>query len=77
MLIQFPDTRLVVIDPISAYTGNVDSHKNSDVRGLLAPLRDDYEILDGTLRYRIFLELGVESVPCLIAKEREGFEACL
>lgn len=33
-----PGTRLVVIDPISAYTGKVDSHNNSDVRGLLAPL---------------------------------------
>lgn len=28
----------VVIDPISAYLGNVDSHKNADVRALLAPL---------------------------------------
>ncbi len=33
-----PDTRLVVIDPISAYCGSTDSHKNADVRGLLAPL---------------------------------------
>lgn len=33
-----PNTRLVVIDPIAAYCGNVDSHKNTDVRGLLAPL---------------------------------------
>jgi putative DNA primase/helicase len=30
----------VVIDPISAYLGAVDSHKNSDVRGLLAPLSE-------------------------------------
>ena len=37
---QNPDTRLVVIDPIAAYCGNVDSHKNSDVRGLLAPLAE-------------------------------------
>ena len=35
-----PDTRLVVIDPISAYTGKVDSHNNTDVRGLLAPLAE-------------------------------------
>ena len=28
----------VVIDPISAYLGNVDSHKNADIRGLLTPL---------------------------------------
>ncbi|WP_165698855.1 AAA family ATPase [Bremerella volcania] len=37
---EMPDARLVVIDPISAYTGSVDSHKNTDVRGLLAPLAD-------------------------------------
>lgn len=30
--------RLVVIDPITAYLGGVDSHNNADVRGLLAPL---------------------------------------
>lgn len=32
------ETRLVVIDPISAYCGNVDTHTNSDVLSLLAPL---------------------------------------
>lgn len=30
--------RLVVIDPVTAYLGGVDSHKNAEVRGLLAPL---------------------------------------
>jgi putative DNA primase/helicase len=28
----------VIIDPITAYLGTTDSHKNADVRGLLAPL---------------------------------------
>ncbi len=32
--------RLVVIDPVTAYLGGVDSHKNAEVRGLLAPLGD-------------------------------------
>ncbi|GAB4154214.1 MAG: hypothetical protein Tsb009_30800 [Planctomycetaceae bacterium] len=46
--------------------------------GLIEPLvvcqqEDHYEILDGNLRYRILLEMGVESVPCLIWKERDGF----
>lgn len=38
LLIQHLDTRLIIIDPISAYLGGVDSHRNSDVRGILAPL---------------------------------------
>jgi ParB-like chromosome segregation protein Spo0J len=46
--------------------------------GLLEPLvvydlGNNYEILDGSLRYWILLEMGVESVPCLIWKEREAF----
>ena len=46
--------------------------------GLLEPLvvydlGDSYEILDGRRRYKIFLELGVETVPCLVWQEREAF----
>ncbi|MBC8356952.1 MAG: ParB N-terminal domain-containing protein [Planctomycetes bacterium] len=40
---------------------------------IVYPQGDSYEILDGCLRYRILLEMGVETVPCLIANEREGF----
>lgn len=32
------DVRLVVIDPVSAYLSDKDSHNNSEIRGLLAPL---------------------------------------
>jgi len=35
-----PDVRLVVLDPVSAYLGGTDSHKNAEMRGLLAPLSD-------------------------------------
>lgn len=35
---QTPGASLIVIDPISAFTGSADSHNNADVRGLLAPL---------------------------------------
>lgn len=37
---QIGDVRLVIIDPISAYMGTLDSHKNSDVRGAMARLKD-------------------------------------
>jgi len=33
-----PDCRLVVVDPISAYLGHTDTHRNADVRALLMPL---------------------------------------
>jgi len=33
-----PDTRLLLIDPISAYLNGANSHNNSEMRSLLAPL---------------------------------------
>lgn len=33
------DCRLIVIDPISGFLGDTDSHKNADVRALLSPLK--------------------------------------
>lgn len=37
-LARRPTVALVVIDPVSAYLGDTDSHVNADVRALLAPL---------------------------------------
>jgi hypothetical protein len=37
-IIQTPESRLVIIDPITAYLGKTDSNKNAEVRGALAPL---------------------------------------
>jgi hypothetical protein len=39
-LVELGNVALVVIDPITAYLGDTDSHKNADVRGLLAPLSE-------------------------------------
>jgi putative DNA primase/helicase len=39
-LTELKDVAAVVIDPISAYLGATDSHKNAEVRGLLAPLSE-------------------------------------
>jgi archaellum biogenesis ATPase FlaH len=35
---EIPDVALIVIDPITAFLGDTDSHKNSEVRGLLSEL---------------------------------------
>src|SRR5207249_1677314 len=37
-VVKLEDVRLVIVDPISAYLGNTDSHVNARVRGLIAPL---------------------------------------
>jgi hypothetical protein len=38
LLRAMPDCRLVIVDPISAYLGDVNEQANSEVRGLLLPL---------------------------------------
>ena len=46
MIVRLGDVRLVVIDPISSYLGRgLDSHRNSDVRGVLEPLSEMAERL--------------------------------
>jgi len=38
LLESIDDVALIVIDPMTAYLGRIDSHVNADVRGLLMPL---------------------------------------
>ncbi len=38
MLATLPECKVVIVDPISAYLDDTDSHRNAAVRGLLAPL---------------------------------------
>ncbi|MBA7572521.1 hypothetical protein ES708_14304 [subsurface metagenome] len=35
---QTPNVRLIIIDPLSAFMGKIDSHKNTEVRGVLSKL---------------------------------------
>ncbi len=37
---EIGDVALVVVDPVSSYLGKTDSHKNSEVRGVLEPLSE-------------------------------------
>ncbi len=39
-LTQIGDAKLVIVDPISAYLSDADSHKNAEVRALLSPLAE-------------------------------------
>jgi putative DNA primase/helicase len=40
LLVKIGDVALIVIDPITAYLGDADSHKNAEIRALLSPLSD-------------------------------------
>lgn len=40
LLDEIGNVALIVIDPITAYLGDTDSHKNADIRALLSPLSD-------------------------------------
>lgn len=40
LLLELPNCRLVIIDPVSAYLDSTDGNSNSDIRGLLAPLAE-------------------------------------
>jgi len=37
---KIPTTRLLVIDPVSAYMGRIDTHRDAEIRRVLAPLAD-------------------------------------
>ena len=49
MLAEIGDVALVIVDPISAYLGKIDSHNNAEVRGLLTPLSKVVEEHDAAL----------------------------
>ena len=40
ILTEHPQVALVIVDPLSAYLGPTDSHRNADVRAVLAPLAE-------------------------------------
>jgi RecA-family ATPase len=40
LLKAYPNVRLIVIDPISAYMGGIDTHRNSEMRSSLMELKD-------------------------------------
>jgi ParB family transcriptional regulator, chromosome partitioning protein len=82
MIIQGRDIPLVLLRP--RHERKISKREYARIRasilavGLIEPLlvfpeNDYYVILNGYQRYRILLELGVETVPCIFASEKESF----
>jgi len=46
LALSLDDCKLIVIDPVSAYLGRIDSHKNAEVRAALSPVSDMAERLN-------------------------------
>jgi RecA-family ATPase len=40
MIAEIGNVALIVVDPVSSYLGKADSHRNSEVRGVLEPLSE-------------------------------------
>lgn len=82
MSIQGRDIPLVLLRP--RHERKISQREYDRIRvsilavGLIEPLlvfpeNDYYIILNGHQRYRILLELGVETAPCIFAREKESF----
>jgi ParB family transcriptional regulator, chromosome partitioning protein len=82
MTIQGRDIPLVLLRP--RHERKISKREHERIRasilavGLIEPLlvfpeNDYYIILNGHQRYRILLELGVETVPCIFGQQRESF----
>ena len=78
------DVVLIQIDPVSAYLGGTDSHKNADVRALLSPLSDLAEKFNVAVVVVTHLNKGsgaamYRSVGSIAftaaARERDGYTA--
>jgi archaellum biogenesis ATPase FlaH len=64
VLEETPDAKLVIIDPLSAYFGNIDTHKDSNVRSVLAPLVEMAERFGIALICILHLNKGTSSKAC-------------
>jgi ParB family transcriptional regulator, chromosome partitioning protein len=82
MIVEGRDIPLVLLRP--RHDRKISNREYDRIRasilavGLIEPLlvfpeEDYYVILNGHQRYRILLELGVETVPCIFASEKESF----
>ena len=81
-LVDGRDLPIIKLVPRTKHTATKKYHQRIEASlravGLIEPLivydqGDTFEILDGNLRYEVLLEMGVETVPCLVWKHREAF----
>lgn len=79
-VVEGVDVPIVKLTPLRERTVRQKSYRklkaNLMAVGLIEPLcvcreDDTYYILDGFIRYQIFLELGMESVPCLVMNTKD------
>jgi len=64
ILEETADAKLVIIDPLSAYFGSVDTHKDSNVRSVLAPLVEMAGRFNIALVCILHLNKGSSSKAC-------------
>ena len=64
ILNETPDAKLVIIDPLSAYFGSVDTHKDANVRSVLAPLVEMAGRFEIALVCILHLNKGTSSKAC-------------
>jgi len=64
ILEETPDAKMVIIDPLSAYFGSVDTHKDSNVRSVLAPLVEMAERFNIALICILHLNKGTSQKAC-------------
>jgi len=64
ILEETPDAKMVTIDPLSAYFGSVDTHKDSNVRSVLAPLVEMAGRFNIALVCILHLNKGSSSKAC-------------
>ena len=55
---RISNVKLIIVDPISAYLGKTDSHRNSDVRSALTPVSDFAEASGACLHCVTHLNKG-------------------
>lgn len=69
------DVRLIIIDPISAYLGATDAHKNAQIRGILGPVAGMARELDASVLLVTHLNKGGSTEALMRVMDSVAFVA--